>query len=96
MTESSFERFVLRLVKSCGGLALKWVSPGCTGVPDRVCFFPGGRVVFIELKRPGRVGGLSPRQQKMIARLRGLGAEVWVLRSADEAREHLRRLGYDV
>lgn len=31
----------------------KFQVPGMSGVPDRICLFRGGAVVFVELKRPG-------------------------------------------
>lgn len=36
-----------------GARCLKFVSPGFAGVPDRIILLPGGRTVFVELKRPG-------------------------------------------
>lgn len=54
-----------------GAKCLKFVSPGFTGVPDRIILLPGGRVVFAELKRPGE----HPRQRQLFvqAKLRRLG-----------------------
>lgn len=33
---------------------VKFVSPGFAGVPDRIILLPRGRVVFAELKAPGK------------------------------------------
>lgn len=33
---------------------LKLVTPGFTGIPDRMILIPGGTVIFVELKRPGK------------------------------------------
>lgn len=72
-------------VRAAGGLCWKWVSPSTVGVPDRICLLPGGRVVFVELKRPG--GNLSPIQVKVLDRLRAVGAEVHVLSSKEAVNE---------
>ena len=64
MYESGLENYVVKKVKDAGGRSFKWVCPGVTGVPDRICVFPGGRIIFLELKRPGLKNGLSPRQEK--------------------------------
>lgn len=93
MRESTLEKWIAEQVKARGGLALKFVSPGRAGVPDRICIFPGGRVIFIEVKRPGLKDGLSPLQRKMRDRLTTLGCTVW--RIADKE-EFLRRLEHDL
>lgn len=82
MLERAVEQHLVRRVRAAGGVCWKWVSPSQIGVPDRVCFLPGGRVVFVELKRPG--GKLSPIQVKVLDRLRAVGAEVHVLSSKEE------------
>jgi len=74
-------------VRAAGGLAFKWTSPSNAGVPDRICFMPGGRVVFVELKRPG--GSLRPLQERVIGLLRRLGAEVHVVDSKEGVDEVL-------
>lgn len=33
---------------------MKFVSPGISGVPDRLVLYPGGQMYFVELKRPGQ------------------------------------------
>ena len=41
MREKVIERKLIQAVRQCGGLALKFVSPGFNGVPDRLLLFPG-------------------------------------------------------
>ena len=94
MYESTFERKLCGYIKSVGGRAFKWVSPGAPGVPDRIVVLPGGKVVFIEVKRPGIKDGLSIRQKKVIALLTGLGCTVWRVSSLDELKARL--LEYEV
>lgn len=89
MRESGVESNICRQVKALGGVAWKWVSPGRNGVPDRICLFPGGRVIFVELKRPGLKDGRSPGQKKVSAILTQLGFIVWRI---DDAADFHRRL----
>ena len=50
MREKDIEKILVDGVKGIGGRAYKWVSPGNNGVPDRIVFLPGGRIIFVELK----------------------------------------------
>ncbi|MEG2050909.1 MAG: VRR-NUC domain-containing protein [Oscillospiraceae bacterium] len=54
MTEKDIETRLREEIKKTGGTAYKFVSPGHNGVPDRMICLPGGRVVFVELKAPGK------------------------------------------
>ena len=44
MLEKQVEQALTSAVKARGGLALKFVSPGVSGVPDRIVLMPGGRL----------------------------------------------------
>lgn len=48
--ESLVERHLAARVKQLGGMTRKFVSPGHVGVADRICFFPSGKVFFVEVK----------------------------------------------
>lgn len=77
MRERDIER---RLVKESihrKGVALKFVSPGCIGVPDRIVMMPGGKMGFVELKAPGKK--LRPIQERRIKQMRKLGFKVFVV-----------------
>lgn len=50
---------------------LKLVTPGFTGIPDRMILLPGASVVFVELKRPGKVE--RQRQLFVQSELRKMG-----------------------
>lgn len=69
--ERDIERALVGLVKRHGGLCLKWVCPGWSGVPDRIILLPGGRVLFVEVKRPkgGEVRKLQEWWSKQFIRL---------------------------
>lgn len=53
MLEREIEQQLVKAAKAAGGLALKFMSPGFDGLPDRILLLPGGRVCFAEVKAPG-------------------------------------------
>lgn len=57
-----------------GGMALKFVSPGLNGVPDRIVLLPHGRIVFVETKAPKK--NLRKLQQYVCDLIAGLGFDV--------------------
>ena len=88
MRESAIEALLVRSVHQAGGRCYKWVSPGNSGVPDRIVFLPGGKVIFVELKT--ETGRTSALQDYHIATLRALGQAVRVLRGRREVERFLR------
>jgi hypothetical protein len=76
--EKDIEKKLVDVVRKRGGLCLKWVCPGWAGVPDRIVLLPGGRIVFVELKRP-KGGVLSERQKWWRRKLIELGFHHWVI-----------------
>lgn len=88
--EKDLEAKVGRWVTRRGGLWLKWVSPGFTGVPDRILLAPGGIVAFVEMKQ--ETGRLSKRQHFVCGLLRRLGFRVYQIFNEDEARQMLREV----
>lgn len=76
--ERNVERRLKKGVESLGGRCMKLVSQGNNGVPDRLVLLPGGRCVFVELKRP-KYGKLSPVQVAQQNRLASMGFDVRVL-----------------
>ena len=70
--EKDIETKLRKMVEAHGGLCLKWVCPGWSGVPDRIVLLPGGRVMFVETKRP-KGGKLEALQIWWRKRLQGLG-----------------------
>lgn len=75
MLERAIERYLIHEVKRRNGLALKFVSPGISGVPDRIVMLPRGKMAFVELKAPGET--LRPLQVKRKNQLEILGFEVY-------------------
>lgn len=76
MFEREIEKRFVKRIRNIKGYAWKFVSPGLNGVPDRIVLL-GGRVYFVELKRPG--GVLSPIQKVMINRIKRAGLEVFII-----------------
>lgn len=74
--ETEVESKLRKMVKRHGGKCVKWVCPGWTGVPDRIVFMPGGRVYFVETKRP-KGGKYSAMQDKWRDWLHELGAQYY-------------------
>lgn len=85
MREKVIERKLIQAVRQCGGLALKFVSPGFNGVPDRLLLFMGGRVAFVEVKVPGEKP--RPLQVHRMEQLRRMGFPVYVADSMESIRE---------
>ena len=54
MREKTLEALLVQAVKSMGGLAPKFVSPGFDGMPDRIVLLPHGKMAFIEAKAHGK------------------------------------------
>lgn len=81
-TEKSIEQYLVKKVKEAGGLCYKFVSPGNSGVPDRICVFPNGYVLFVEVKAIG--GRISALQRAQISKLKLLGACVIVVWSKED------------
>ena len=80
--ESSIERILARKVKKMGGLAVKFVSPGLDGVPDRIVLLPGRKIAFVELKAPGKK--LRALQEKRKRQLESLGFSVYVIDGVEQ------------
>ena len=81
-SEKDVEKYLIAQVKEMGGLAYKFVSPQRRSVPDRVCVFPTGIIVFVECK--GDFGVLSKGQIREIKRLIDLGASTQVVRNKQD------------
>lgn len=69
------------------GQAWKFVSPGTAGVPDRVVLIPGGKMAFVEVKRPGEK--MRPIQLRRKRQIEKLGFRVFCLDDPDQIGEVL-------
>ena len=82
MREKTIEKKLADAVKSRGGLAPKFTSPGFDGMPDRIVLLPGGRMAFVAGKAPGKAP--RPLQEARHRPLRQLGFKVYVLDGEDQ------------
>ena len=90
MREREVEQALIRQVRKAGGLCLKFVSPGWDGAPDRLCLFLGGRMAFVEVKRPGAKP--RPLQDRRAEQLRSMGFPVYVLDRKEQIPEVLAKM----
>ena len=77
MQEKYIEQKLVAAVKSMGGMAPKFVSPGIDGMPDRIVLLPMGRIAFVECKATGKK--MRPLQKKRKKQLEALGFLVYCL-----------------
>lgn len=84
-SEKWLEKQLSRRVKETGGLCLKYSNPIVTGFPDRLILYPGGLVLWAELKSRGKEP--TPLQLHRITQLRRLGFKVWVCDSPETVEE---------
>lgn len=70
--ESSVESYLRARVKELGGEHRKVVYQGRKGALDDWCFFPGGKLLIIECKRPKK-NKLDPLQEVELKWLQGMG-----------------------
>lgn len=82
MRERAIEQYLVAEVAARGGEArkLRWV--GRNNAPDRLVLLPGGRLLFVEVKAPGKVA--TPAQHREHCRLLVLGQRVEVVASFDD------------
>lgn len=77
MLERTIEAHLVKTVKLAGGEVRKVQWIGRRGAPDRVVMMPGGKLYWVELKRPG--GLAEEHQAREHARMEKLGQHVLIL-----------------
>ena len=87
MREKEVEEFLVKSVKARGGLCPKFTSPSSSGYPDRLVLLPGAKVLFVEVKAPGK----KPRklQDRRIKALCALGFKALFVDSKEKVLEVL-------
>ena len=71
--ENRVESHLKNEVKRLGGRSYKWVSPGCTGVPDQIVML-FGEVWFVEVKT--LCGTFSPQQLRRATEIKQQGMNI--------------------
>lgn len=84
MREVTIEKYLKQQVEKHGGICRKWVSPGYTGVPDRIVMFHPRVILFVELKSP--TGRLRARQKRVRDEFAKLGIPVYVLKTKTDVK----------
>jgi len=82
--ERDVEQALCRRVKALGGTCEKFTSPGRRSVPDRLITLPGGQIVFVELKAPGKRP--TAKQAKDHKARRAISCDVRVIDNKEDAR----------
>ncbi len=84
MREKEIEQKLVDTVKKHGGICPKFVSPGFSGMPDRIVLLPKGKFAFVELKAPNK----KPRPLQVVRHklLMGLGFRVYVIDEMEQIR----------
>lgn len=91
MREKEIEQKLVKAVKEKSGIAPKFVSPGFSGVPDRLVLLPDGKCGFVEVKTPGEKP--RPLQESRIRLLRRLGFSVFILDDESQIPHILSEIG---
>ncbi|EGT3735408.1 MULTISPECIES: VRR-NUC domain-containing protein [Bacillota] len=90
MREKWIEQQLVKAVKDIGGIALKIVSPGFDGMPDRLILLPNRKAAFVEVKALGK--SLRPLQEKRKRQLEALGFLVFCLDNIEQIGGILREI----
>lgn len=91
MLEKELEKKLVDKVKRKGGRAYKFISPGNSGVPDRLVVLPGGRVGFAEMKKSPQEKP-TPLQKAQIRFLKKLGCFAEVVDSEKAIDDFIKKL----
>lgn len=81
--EKEIEQKLVDLVKRYGGRCEKLVNAGFAGFPDRTILLPGGKVIFVETKRP-KGGRYSALQDKWRDWLHALGFDYYRIKDFEQ------------
>ncbi|MGL4567326.1 MAG: VRR-NUC domain-containing protein [Fusobacteriaceae bacterium] len=86
--EKKLEKDLNIKIKNKGGITFKMLSTHFTGLPDRICLFPGGRLCFIELKTTGK----KPTKIQLMVhqKLRDLGFDIRVIDNTEKINNLLK------
>jgi len=80
-SEKYLDKKLSELIKKIGGWSIKLVAAHVTGLPDRLCLLPGGRLFFAEIKTTKKKPTLI--QLSIHKKLRKLGFQVYVVDTSE-------------
>ncbi len=88
-SEKALEKKLQAGTKKAGGICLKLLSKHFTGLPDRVCLFPGGVIFFVEVKttkkKPTKI------QLYVHGQLKKLGFAVYIVDTSNQIKELIKK-----
>lgn len=84
-SEKVLEKKLVREVRKVAGWCIKLLPNFVSGIPDRMCLLPHGRIIFVEMKGTGEEP--SPIQFYVHSRLRRIGFTVLVIDSTSGINE---------
>lgn len=84
MREKEIEHHLVMETRKAGGMAVKFVSPSFSGMPDRLVLLGDGKMGFVEVKAPGQKPRPLQLKLKRHATLRRLGYRVFVLDAMED------------
>jgi hypothetical protein len=87
-SEKYLERKLSEEVKKIGGWSIKLLSTHLTGLPDRLCLLPKGRLFFIELKTTNQ----KPKKIQILIhkKLTDIGFLVLVIDTSEKIKEFIK------
>ena len=95
MLEKEVEHYLREQVKKrLRGMALKFVSPGLNGVPDRIVLLPGARIIFVETKAPAKK--LRALQKYVCGLIAALGFDVRRIDTKEKVDAFIREMGAEL
>lgn len=92
VTEKTLDKDLKKRSEKLGWWCMKLVFTAFTGAPDRMLIGSGGRIIFAEIKTPGKKP--TARQLWVHGKLRDFGFEVWVVDSEEILNKLIDRLSW--
>lgn len=87
-SEAKVETHLIKRVAALGGIALKLYAVWYFGIPDRIVFLPGGRLLILELKRPSG-GRRGVKQKWWIEQFQKLGFTAGFANTIEKVNDYL-------
>ena len=80
-SEKTLDRKLSAELKKIGGWSIKLITAHISGLPDRLCLLPGGRLFFAEIKTTKQ----KPRKLQLSVqnKLISMGFEVYVIDNSE-------------